>query len=156
MDPAAVRLPKKPIDSSIARLVRMRPPADPDARTSRLPPLETTLWRVRARLIGYRLEPDSDFHLVLADPATGDSMIAEIPASYCTTSPEAQNFTAARASVVRIGKHPAEKRYFWWLDYRGATPPTVTITGYGFWDSEHGQRGASTNGAELHPVLSVQ
>jgi hypothetical protein len=156
MDPAASSLPKNPVDSSIARIVNMKPPADPDARMSRLPPLETTLWRVRARLIGYKLEPDSDFHLVLADPVTGASMVAEIPASYCTASPEGKKFATARANVIRIGHHPAEARHFWWLDYHGATPPTVTIIGYGFWDEEHGQRGASANGAELHPVLSVQ
>ena len=49
------------------------------------------------------------------------------------------------------------------LDVRrsGATPwsvarPLVRITGVGFFDYIHGERGVAPNGIELHPVLDVE
>jgi len=150
---AAARGPA--VNSTVSRLVSLHTPSQPEALTARAAPFETTLWRVQARLVGYRLEPDSDFHVVLVDLKTGQSMLAEIPAPYCTNSPWGTAFRSARAVVESIGHHAAERLRFWWLDYHGATPPEVTVTGVGFWDTEHGQRGASKNGAELHPVISV-
>jgi hypothetical protein len=150
---AAARGPA--IDSTVSHLVGLRAPADPAALTARVGPLETTLWRVRARLIGFRLEPDSDFHLVLADPKTGESIVGEIPAPYCTNSSSGKAFALARAAVESLGHHAADSRKFWWLDYRGAAPPEVTVTGVGFWDTRHGQRGVSRNGAELHPIIYI-
>ena len=34
--------------------------------------------------------------------------------------------------------------------------PLVRITGVGFFDYLHGQRGVAPNGIELHPVLDVE
>ena len=34
--------------------------------------------------------------------------------------------------------------------------PLVRITGVGFFDYLHGQRGVAPNGIELHPVLGVE
>jgi hypothetical protein len=42
-------------------------------------PVETTTYRVHARLVEAKFEDDSDFHLVLADPRTGGTMIVESP-----------------------------------------------------------------------------
>jgi hypothetical protein len=51
---------------------------------SRLRGVETTVYHVRARLLAIKLEQDGDIHLVIADPRTGGTMIAEFPAPGCT------------------------------------------------------------------------
>lgn len=155
-DPAAAHLPSTAVTTTIAALAQLRAPGDPSFFRSRRPPLETTLYHLRARLQGYVLEEDGDYHLLLLDPHTGQHMIGEIPAPYCAPTAQAAAFANARATVERIGHHVARFRRIWWLDYRGATPPLVDVWGYGFWDDEHGQRGAASNGAELHPVLRLR
>lgn len=154
-DPAAARLSRTPVDTSIAAVDARHAPADPDAILDRLAPFETTLWRLRARLVGYRLERDRDLHLVLHDPQTGASMVGEIPSPHCTLARWAPALAAARAAVVRLGHHRATRRW-WWLDYRGATPPLVLLQGYGFFDRLHEVTGQSPNGAELHPIVAVR
>ena len=47
---------------------------------NRISPYETTVWILDATLTTYKLEGDSDYHLVLQD-ASGLTMIAEIPPS---------------------------------------------------------------------------
>lgn len=153
-DSQAGSLPRTPRFTSLAYLTSQEVPFSPDDRpASRFAPMETTLWQVRARLVGYRIEEDSDFHLLLKDDS-GHEMIAEIPAPYCASNNGAM-FAAAREAVERIGHHRASSRW-WWLDYRGATPPMVLVTGYGFRDREHGQVGAAENNVELHPVTRIQ
>jgi hypothetical protein len=39
--------------------------------------------------------------------------------------------------------------------FQAANVPVV-VTGVGFWDFPHGQRGAAMNLVELHPVLDIQ
>ena len=82
MDAGARSLPTTPKDTSIAHLVSFKAPANPDAGVGRVPGMETSMWRVRAELVGYRIEEDSDYHLVLRDPQTSQEMVAEIPAPY--------------------------------------------------------------------------
>jgi hypothetical protein len=154
MDAGARSLPTTPKDTSIPHLVSFKAPVVPDAVIGRVPGMETSMWRVRAELVGYRVEKDSDYHLVLRDPQTGEEMVAEIPGPYCTSSPKASAFAVARRAVDEIGRHAATRR-FWWLDYRGASPPVVLVTGYGFFDQLHDVDGQARNGAELHPVISV-
>ena len=143
-----------PHATSISWLAAQRAPRDPDLVTHRLAPVETTVWSVRAQLVGYRIEADGDYHLVLRDPQSGATMIGEIPMPSCVTSRGA-TYAALRTEVNRIGHHAAT-RFWWWLDYHGATPPTVTISGVGFFDRIHQQDGVARNGVELHPVLGVR
>jgi hypothetical protein len=66
--------------------------------------VETTVYRVRVRLLAMKLEDDQDIHLVIADPATGGTMIAESPAPACTrgAAPAVRRMMArARASIIR-------------------------------------------------------
>ena len=154
-DPAAAHLPQSATTTTIAALAQLHPPGDPQYFTTRRAPVETTLYHLRARLQGYVLEQDGDVHLLLRDPQTGAHMIGEIPAPYCAPGARAATFAHARAAVKSIGRHAAMPRRIWWLDYRGATPPLVDVWGYGYWDDEHGQRGAAKNGVELHPVLRL-
>lgn len=152
-DRGAAHINFAPHATSIAWLAAERAPSDPDLVAHRLAPVETTVWRVRAQLVGYRIEADGDYHLVLRDPRNGATMIGEIPLPRCVATRGAQ-YAALRAQIDRIGHHPAT-RFWWWLDYHGATPPTITVAGVGFFDRIHQQDGVARNGVELHPVLGV-
>ncbi len=152
-------LPTTPVHTSIERLTRFDPPADPDALTDRVGGVEDQEWSVQAILLGVKLEADSDYHLVLAYPENPNlTMIGEIPARYCTSSNRAAAFAAARHSVDNIARHRATNR-FWWLDRHGIrNAPLVIVDGYGFFDrvTGHSEVGGAPSGIELHPVLSVR
>jgi hypothetical protein len=117
-------------------------------QSARIPPAEMTVYQVTATLREYKLEADSDVHLVLADDH-GNTMIAELPAPACATgSPFLPGITTARAQFdARF--HPTDT----W-QHAGVT---VTVEGVGFFDDPHGQTGmARPNAIELHPVLDIQ
>lgn len=128
------------VPSTVSALGALEIPEVPYPRDRRLTPHELRVYRVTA--VVWQIittEDDRDWHIVLRDPVTGSSMIAEIPDPVCTTDATlAARFTAARAALRRIPK-------------RGQ----ATFTGVGFWDFIHNQRGRARNGFELHPVLSV-
>jgi hypothetical protein len=115
---------------------------------ARLRPVETTVWAVDAILLRYRMEEDSDVHLVIADTG-GRTMITEIPAPQCVSA--SSPFLLAirsvrRAFVARF--HPTAT----WQRPR----IRVHVVGVGFWDYKHGQSGVAPNAIELHPVLSMR
>jgi hypothetical protein len=97
-------------------------------------------------LTDYRLESDSDYHLVLFDGAS--TMIAEIPDPGCVdiSSPFLAGLQSARATFD--GRYLATRRW------RTANIP-VTIIGAGFFDFFHNQRGLAPNAFELHAVLGI-
>lgn len=70
--------------TTIHHLTSLPPPHTLPAR-HRGRPVETTVSSLTATVIRYRLEPDSDYHLVLRD-GTGPTMIAELPAPRCVGS----------------------------------------------------------------------
>ena len=112
---------------------------------NRIAPVETQQWTIDASLIEYKVEADSDVHLVLHDSA-GRSMIAEIPSPSCvsTASPMRSLIASARSAfLARFA--PVES-------WRYANAP-ITVTGPAFWDYEHGQTGVAPNAIEIHPVL---
>ena len=49
---------------------------------NRVQPTETTIFTLNATLTQYKLESDSDYHLVLSD-SSGNTMIVEIPSPNC-------------------------------------------------------------------------
>lgn len=112
--------------------------------------VETTTYRLRARLVSMKVEEDSDVHLVIADTRDpSETMIVEFPASDCTRG-------AKRA--LRLRMSDAKRRLFGACGTPGASGFTsltgrATITGVGFFDFRHGQRGVAPNGIELHPVI---
>jgi hypothetical protein len=106
---------------------------------------------VRARLVGYKGEDDSDIHLVIADPRRkAATMIVEFPNAGCTTKaagPARKSMAQARAALVAAcGEAPGR-----WKLLDG----TAVITSVGFVDKIHGQTGVAPNGMELHPVTRV-
>jgi hypothetical protein len=128
----------------------LRPEVLPQRARNR--PVETTTYRVHARLVESKFEEDSDFHLVIADARTGGTMIVEFPASYCTLTAKPvfrRRMQAARLAFIRSCGVPSSSFF---SPLRG----TATVTGVGFFDFNHGQTGRAPNVIELHPVIGFR
>jgi hypothetical protein len=132
--------------TTISYLVSLPYPRD-IPNDGRVVPVETTKWQVDATLVAYKLEHDSDYHLILNDGSR--SMIAEIPEPVCVggSSP----FSAAIAHA----RSQFDARFNPTDVFQRASLP-VRVTGIGFFDFYHGQTGAAPNQVELHPVLDVE
>ncbi|MGC2695189.1 MAG: alkaline phosphatase family protein, partial [Candidatus Angelobacter sp.] len=108
---------------------------------------ETTLWVINATLTLFKLESDSDYHLVIQD-SSGTTMITEIPSPSCVGagSPFLPGITNARAEF--------DAKFTATTSFQTANIP-VKITGVGMFDFLHGQTGVAPNGIELHAVLDI-
>ena len=116
---------------------------------ARSDPVETTVYRVEARLLALFGEADGDYHLVLASPRDPTiTMIAEVPDPGCAgacASGYAETYAKVRQKLLDFLNSPQSE-----------ARPLVRITGIGFFDYIHGQRGVAPNGIELHPLLDVE
>ncbi len=114
---------------------------------NRIQPTEITQFQLNVTLVEFKLESDSDYHLVLQD-SSGNTMISEIPAPSCVGagSPLLPGITNARAQM--------DAKYTVTTSFTTVNVP-VTITGIGFFDFLHGQTGVAPNGIEIHPVLNI-
>ena len=132
--------------TTITSLISLTAP-HPLPPTHRITGVETTVWVVQATLTDYKHETDSDYHLVLQDDA-GHTMIAEIPSPNCVGpgSPFASQITNAR-SEFDAQLHATS-------NFQTANIP-VQVTGVGFFDFNHSQRGVAPNAIEIHPVLDI-
>jgi hypothetical protein len=140
--------PSNPTPATVATLAAKDAPS-PIPKDSRVGDAETTVWAVDATLTSFKLESDSDYHLVLDDGA-GNTMIAEIPSPDCIadgTSAFADKITSARAEL--------DAQFTASTQFQDADVP-VHVIGVGLFDFSHGQRGFAANGIELHPVLDIQ
>jgi hypothetical protein len=138
---------KRVVSTSISHLIGLRKPSSlPDS--SRIRPVETTVWSMRTQLTAYKQEADSDYHLIIASPS-GQTMILEIPSPKCvgTSSPFLKKITAARASFSRHFAVSPEWHF---------THTWISVTGVGFFDHVHDVDGQAANGIELHPVLGIR
>src|SRR6266404_61799 len=86
-----------PTNTTIANMRAFTTP-NPIPANNRVAPAETTAWVINATLTLFKLESDSDYHLVIQD-AAGNTMITEIPAPTCvgSSSPFLADITNARA-----------------------------------------------------------
>jgi hypothetical protein len=94
-------------------------------------------------------EKDHDFQMILKSPLTALTCFAELPNPGCTT----------------FDQFPEQRKLFrkTWNDMGAimdkisgnSRPVKVKITGVPFWDAPGGERGASSSGLEIHPVLKV-
>jgi hypothetical protein len=139
-----VNFTPKPTSVDLLRRKRVRR----DRHGFRNPPVETTVYRVRARLIGVLGEEDGDVHLVIASLTNRRrTMIVEMPSADCiaraSRSARAKMRRARRSFERACGSTAGSFR-----SLHGA----ATIDGVGFFDAIHGQRGIAPNGIELHPV----
>src|SRR5713101_3956210 len=90
-------------------------------------PAETATYRVSGRLVGFKLEADSDIHVVIAG-TSGATMIVELPDPACVgTRKQAEMRTARKVFVRRFGM---PTRQF----TRPAPSPSLTVTGVLFFD----------------------
>ena len=120
---------------------------NPIPANNRVSPAETTVWVINATLTLFKLESDSDYHLVIQD-ASGNTMITEIPMPSCVGagSPFLTGIQNARAQF--------DAQFTATTSFQTANIP-VQVTGVGMFDFLHGQTGVAPNGIELHPVLNI-
>jgi hypothetical protein len=143
-DPAAASVDQTVVHpTTIAQLDALQAPVNP---TTRVAPVEDRVYQLTATLTAYKIESDSDYHLALADAAKR-TMIAEIPAPNCIS-------TGPFKSAVIQARHTFDAVLHATPSYQTANMKVV-ITGVGFFDRIHGQRGVAPNGIELHPVLAI-
>src|SRR5690242_3378293 len=87
-----------------ARPNEMLPPTSsfPEYDDQRAQPLETTIWRLEADVVFFKLEKDGDFHLVMQGDS-GAQMVGEVPTGHPpfvkNTSPWLSAVAAARKVV---------------------------------------------------------
>ena len=131
----------------LSELIALVPP-NPLPTDGRFAPTENTVFVVNATLTDYKLESDSDYHLVIMDDQ-GNAMIAEIPSPSCVdpSSPFAAQITNARSQLDGTLSVSSS--------FQTANVP-VQITSVGFFDFFHNQHGVAPNVIELHPVLDIQ
>jgi hypothetical protein len=136
-----------PQAANISDLVNL-PAPNPLPTDTRFDPTENTVFVVTATLTDYKIESDSDYHLVLLDDQ-GDTMIAEIPSPSCVdpSSPFVSQITNARAEF--------DAQLTATSSFQTANI-SVQVTGVGFFDFFHRQHGVAPNVIELHPILDIQ
>lgn len=135
--------------STSTTIANMRALAAPGTlpANNRVQPTETTVFTINATLTEYKLETDSDYHVVIAD-ASGNTMITEIPSPTCVGA--GSPFTTA----ISNSRSKFDAQLHATTSFQTANIP-VQITGVGFFDFLHGQTGVAPNGIELHPVLNI-
>jgi hypothetical protein len=118
----------------------------------RVAPAETTQWIIHGTLTKYKLEDDSDYHLVVQDGA-GNTMVTESvfpgdsPVCVSTSSPFLPGMAVARCEMD-------SGLPFATGSFQTVSVP-VRIVGVGMFDFAHGQTGAAPNQIELHPILDI-
>lgn len=162
---------------TLLELVKLKEPKLPSDNVTRDLPQEATVVRVQARLIQWKLEADSDYHLVLTDdtenftPAggkpTGHSLIGEIPDPNClsgshdnfgTQSPFLQT-TGTPSMGIETARQQMNDAFpnadlsGGWNEAGGAR---VEIVGVTFYDRAHGQVSRAPNNLEIHPIVSIK
>jgi hypothetical protein len=123
------------------------PAPSPIPANNRVSPYETTQWTLNATLTQYKLESDSDYHLVLSD-ASGNTLIAEIPSPSCVGA------GSPFGPGIQNARNEFDARYNATTSFQTANIP-VQIKGVGMFDFLHGQTGVAPNGIEVHPVLNI-
>jgi len=135
-----------PQDTTIASL-RSQPMPTSLPSTTRVPnSAETQVWRINATLTEYKLETDSDFHLVVAN-SSGSTMIAELASPSCDSG-------SAWSTQISHARSAFTAKFTPTSTFKQANVPVV-VTGVGMFDFAHGQTGAAPNQIELHPVLDI-
>jgi hypothetical protein len=126
--------------------MRSWPAPSPIPANNRIAPYETTQWVLNATLTQYKLESDSDYHLVLS--SGGVTMIAEIPSPNCVGT------GSVFATGIQRARNEFDAKYTATTSFQTANIP-VQVTGVGMFDFLHGQTGVAPNGIEIHAVLDI-
>jgi hypothetical protein len=123
------------------------PQPHPTPKT-RSTPFSRRTWRLPAQITEFKIEGDSDIHLVLYDG--GAYMVAEMPAAACI--PRKARDRSAMITVRKKFESRCGKATKHWQPL-GAV---VYISGVGFFDIPHTQNPHAPNFAELHPVTGLE
>ncbi len=145
-DADAFQVGSIPQSTTIATM-RSWPAPSATPANSRVAPYETTVWTINATLTQYKLESDSDYHLVIRDQS-GNTIVTEIPFPGCvgSGSPFGVSIANARAKFDAMFTPDG--------NFQFVSVP-VQITGVAMFDFPHGQTGAAPNGIEIHPILDI-
>lgn len=139
------------VTSAIFRLDRLR--VARGGQTTRAG-AERRTYTVRAVLMAAKVEDDSDVHLELRDPAyPAATLIAELPALRCTLGARPavrRQIARARVAFLHACGDPGTSFSLY------APGTKLVVTGVGFFDRGHGQRGVAPNAFELHPVVGLR
>lgn len=113
---------------------------------------ECNVYTIDCYIIEYKKEADKDIHIVLRDLQTNATMVAEIPSPECKEVQKTSRYKKFAELytwfTVNIGNPTSSFKTL-------VKPLKVRITGVGYYDFIHGQRGMAPNGREIHPVLSI-
>lgn len=141
----------QPILTTVANLnnivapTRAKLDGKPDSRF----PEELHTYTVTGYLMGFKLETDQDFHIVLGDLHSPATMVVEMPSEGCMPASLRNQSAQLRASwQVRFGKATQKFKKM------EVHKMKIRVTGIGFFDFIHGQTGVAKNGFELHRVLA--
>jgi hypothetical protein len=142
-DSQASGLSLVPQPTTIAALVALPAAGGGSSRES---PTETTLWELKDVTFSMvKSETDSDYHMVVTDGT--HTMIVEIPYPDCASS-------GAWACFIQNARSEMDAKYT--VSSSPQYPSTtITVRGFGFFDSSHGQTGVAPNAIELHPVVQI-
>jgi hypothetical protein len=172
-DPGAAAIDPNPRAMTIAQMNALTP-GPLDAPSGRMA-VERAQYTVKGFLAFFKHEDDGDYHVVLTDetnamatgsaPPTGHSMVVELPNLDCLSGkhgmgPHTSPLGPAMAEALQVFEAQAKH-------INGAhIPPKsipVTVTGVGFFDFDHGQKGRGVphpgvdgqmKVIELHPVTA--
>jgi len=138
-DPDAGVIRWEPIDTTLVHLTKL--PRPDHRKRSHRTTFELYVYRIRAVVAAVHIQVDQDLHILLRDPDDPHvRMIAEVPSPLCATHAQEAAFTQARKTALSIRKRKK--------------PVLVEVTGVGFFDALR-KHGSSSNGFELHPVVSL-
>src|SRR5579859_1102188 len=146
-DPDAGLVNLSSVTSTTIANMRAFTAPNPIPANNRVAPAETTQWTIDATLTLFKLESDSDYHLVIQD-ASGNTMITEIPSPSCVGS--GSPFFAG----IQNARSEFDAKFTATTSFQTANIP-VRIKGVGMFDFLHGQTGVAPNGIEIHPVLDI-
>lgn len=145
-DPQRKLVNLHPTNTTVAAINALpRPHPTPKTRSTGF---SRRAWRVVAQITAFKLEGDSDIHLVLFDH--GAYLIAKMPAAACLPkrARARKAIIAARKKFTTSCGQPTNT----WQPL-GAV---VAIAGVGFFDIPHAQKPHARNFAELHPVTAIK
>lgn len=114
---------------------------------------ETIVYSLPCAIVGFKREDDNDVHVIIEDTATEETMVAELISAKCLDSTKTGRyflFQELENWFIRNIGHPTSRFTFLTNHIH------VTITGVGFFDFCHGQKGMAENCREIHPVLSIK
>jgi hypothetical protein len=109
---------------------------------------EFHVYSVTAIVRLYKMEADSDIHVVLQDlKDPSKTIIAEFPDVNCHIAAHGKHADQLRAARKAFLSYK--------ISAHSVMPGTYTFTGVVFFDKIHGQTGVAVNGVELHPIMKI-